>query len=283
MFAASAAALALMAGAQPAAPVEVARLGFGSEFGALVAGPDGGAWVHIDRSTGSLLEGDGGGLWDDAIGRAGADNRFRRTAVDGPLLPEGAALGPDGQVWFNRGRSIFRSDTAGIVTETALSEEVGDIAATGPDGTLWSADGRPATLFRIDAKGTVTKAPLALPACELEGSYGEMKAAADGAGWIVDNACNRLIRVAPDGTPSVVALTIDDRPRALAADATGGIWFAQYNLPSGVGHVDAAGTVRRFPVPMRRGVVTGIAATPDGGAYLAFGRCVLGRPRRTAR
>src|SRR3954447_20375354 len=102
MFAASAAALALAFGGQPAAPVEVARLGLGSSFGALIAGPDGGAWAEIDRSVLGSAE-SSRGQWDDAIGHASADHRFRRTAVDGPLFISAAALGPDGQAWFGLG------------------------------------------------------------------------------------------------------------------------------------------------------------------------------------
>ena len=75
--------------------------------------------MHIDRPTGaSLLRMTAWPVGRRDRARGAADNRFRRIAVDGPLLSDGA-LGPDGRLWFNRGRSMFRSDTAGAVTETS--------------------------------------------------------------------------------------------------------------------------------------------------------------------
>jgi streptogramin lyase len=273
VLAAGAAALALLA----SAPVEVARAGFGSSFGALVASPDGGAWVQIDRSTRALLE-NRLGRYDDAIGRAGADHRFRSAASDGPLLGAAGTLGPDGQAWFSGGLTLIRSDVEGTVTRTALSEGLPGIGAVGPDGSLWAADDRTGTLFSVTAQGAVTKAPLRLPPCELHAIFADMRTAADGAVWIADAGCRRLVRLGPDGTPAKIVPTLDDAPSRLAADATGGMWFTQtFESSRGVGHVDATGTIERFALPEGRDVVTGIAATGDGGAYLAFGRCALGR------
>ena len=104
-----------------------------------------------------------------------------------------------------------------------------------------------------------------------------MTAAADGAVWLVDDLCRRLVRFAPDGSASTVALTVDDRVAHLAPDRAGGVWFAQQGDPYGVGHVDAAGTLRRWRLPSGRGPVLGIAVAQDGVAHLAFGRCELGR------
>ena len=84
------------ASAQPPAPVEVGRLGLGSAFGELIGGPDGGVWMRIDRS---LVGQKPSGLWDDAIGHATTDDRFRRVTVEGPVFGGRAALGPDGQAW----------------------------------------------------------------------------------------------------------------------------------------------------------------------------------------
>ena len=69
--------------------VEVGRVGLGSELGSLVTGPDGGAWVRVDRFTAAL--GPAARTHnDDAIGRATPDNRFRITAVDGSAEPRAA-------------------------------------------------------------------------------------------------------------------------------------------------------------------------------------------------
>jgi len=85
-----------------------------------------------------------------------------------------------------------------------------------------------------------------------------------------------VLRIAPGGAVSTIALAGTDRPGNLVADATGGMWFGHYAEPLGVGHVDAAGTLKRWPLPGGRRA-TGIAVAPDGAAHLAFGRCELGR------
>ena len=84
--------------------VEVGHVGLGSELGSLVTGPDGGAWVRVDRFAAGLDRGDH--THDDAIGRATPDNRFRVTAIEGTLSLGRAALGPDGQAWYQGGLSI---------------------------------------------------------------------------------------------------------------------------------------------------------------------------------
>ena len=56
----------------------VAHVALGTTLGAVIAGPDGGAWVRIQRRDGA------------AIGRATPDRTFRTTAVEDPLsdVPE---------------------------------------------------------------------------------------------------------------------------------------------------------------------------------------------------
>src|SRR4051794_10203974 len=170
--------LVLLSMAAPARAEDVARLPLGSEFGDLIAAPDGGAWVHVDRRTLSYTQ--GYGEPDDAIGRASADDRFVQTPVGRSL--SGGVLGFDGQAWFAVGETLFRSDTAGTVSRRALSEPVGGSLTPGPDGTMWS----PATipqpvLQRIDAQGKVTSTPLSLPACERPAGFDEARTASDGA------------------------------------------------------------------------------------------------------
>ena len=84
-----------------------------------------------------------------------------------------------------------------------------------------------------------------------------MVRAADGAMWIGDFGCDRLLRVTPERTTAMRVPRVTFA--ALAADASGGVWFSR---DGGVGHVDAAGAVRSFALPL--GSPSAIAAGADG-------------------
>jgi streptogramin lyase len=260
-----AAALAIAAGiAAPAQAADVARVPLGSALSTLVAGSDGGAWVRIERRNGS------------AIGRAAPDGSFKITPVDVPLS-DNAALGPDGQAWFTAGGNVLRSDAAGRVTRFQFDSRLGDVSVTGADGTLWSAGED--VLARVTPQGTVSEAALSLPKCREQVQFRDMARASDGAAWIADSGCSRLIRIAPDGTPAVFALRDDEAPYVLAPDAAGGVWFAQVGTPVRIGHADVTGTITRLRPSSKHGAVTDVAVGPDGSAWFAFAACALGRVR----
>jgi streptogramin lyase len=254
--------LAIFAGSARAD--DVAQVALGSEIESLVTGPDGGAWISIQRRSGH------------AIGRAGPAGGFRTTAVE-DNLSGGATLGPDGQAWFSGflGR-LVRADAAGTISSFAPTEDSIEALATGPDGTLWTAAGDARRITRVRPDGVATTTPLALPSCRIERTFTEMQRASDGAVWIADIGCGRVIRVAPDGSRRVFSLGIEESPDALAADGAGGMWFSERSDQI-VGHVAADGTVTRATVPDERGSATDVAAAPDGSAWFAFDRCFLGR------
>src|SRR4051794_6355500 len=177
--------LTLLAGA-PAQAADVTHVRLGSGIDALIAGPDGGAWVRITRSRGV------------ALGRAFPDGRFV-TMRSAALAGSGSALGPDGQAWFGAGQRTFaRMDAAGRVTTLALAgESVGSALATGPDGTLWAATSESEAIAHISPQGTTTYTPTRFPEC-LEGPNPEvMVRASDGAMWLADPVCDRLLRISP--------------------------------------------------------------------------------------
>ena len=116
--------------APPAAATDVTRMRLGSSLEDLIAGPDGGAWVRIQRGTRA------------ALGRVSPDGRFVTAAVDDSVDDAGGALGPDGQAWFTSGlRQLVRMNAAGQVSIVGIPERgdaIDDDLAAGPDGTLWA-------------------------------------------------------------------------------------------------------------------------------------------------
>jgi virginiamycin B lyase len=256
-------ALAVAAGiAAPAQAADVAQVPLGSSLSTLLPSADGGAWVRIERRSGA------------AIGRALPGGGFKVSAAEVPLS-DNATVGPDGQAWFSALRTVVRSDVAGALTRLELDSRLGDVSATGADGTLWSVSED--ELARVTPQGAVSATALALPKCREQVQFRDMERASDGAAWIADSGCSRLIRIAPDGTPQTFALRDDEAPYALAPDAAGGVWFAQVGTPVRIGHADAAGTITRLRPSSKHGSVTDVAVGPDGSAWFAFGACALGR------
>ena len=251
--------------AAPAHARDVARVPLGSNIESLVAGPDGGAWVGIS------------GPLRDSVGRALPGGGYRTSASE-HRLAGGVALGPDGQAWFTASDLLVRADGAGSLSLTgpfdAIDDFFGPGVATGPDGTLWAITHAEAhRLVRISPQGTATAAPLRPEGCTTQLPYEELVRAADGAVWAATVGCERLVRIAPDGRPSVFR-TGGDAPERLAADAAGGVWYAASSIRGFGGHVDAAGRASRIVSDER---ATDVAVAPDGGVWFALGRCAIAR------
>src|SRR5689334_13873802 len=146
-------ALTLLASA-PAQAADVTHVALGSSIDALVAGPDGGAWVRIVRPH------------RVALGRAFADGRFV-TARSDALPGLGSALGPDGAAWFPSGITTYaRMDGAGSVSAVAVEGPALDfILAIGPDATLWAPATSDGKIAHITPQGTATFTPTHYPKC----------------------------------------------------------------------------------------------------------------------
>lgn len=256
MRTAAIAGLALAWMSSPAQAQDVARVGLGSTLGELIAAPDGGAWIGIDRGRG-----------DSAIGRAKPEGAFTTTRVSGNVGH--GTLGPDGLAWFTTGgRALLRVGTDGAVARVPTTRYVAGPLATGADGAFWSQVDL--GLARVSTEGKVTRLPDDAEACE-SGLVVAMERASDGAMWIAENGCERVMRITSAGTTRVSMPGVD--VTELAADAAGGVWFAGDG--GEIGQVSATGTVTRDDV--RAGAALDIAVAPDGGAWLATGSCRLAR------
>lgn len=249
--------------AAPASATEVPHVTFGSEITLLVAAPEGGAWVRVVRDGRR-----------NAVGRASADGRFRTTAV-GEML-DGVAIGPDGAAWFGGlRRTVFRAGDDGTVTTGAAlpasTPILDNVFATAPDGRLWATTVSPTTFAQITPAGAVTVTTEAVPACERDPKFVALERAADGALWLADVLCHRLLRRSPAGAWTQIVLP-DQDPEGLAADATGGVWYIASDI---VGHVDAAGAVAPLVLPDDFAEPVDVSVAPDGSAWFATGSCSL--------
>ena len=128
---------------------------------------------------------------------------------------------------------------------------------------------------RSHAQGAVTLTTGAARVRPRRPSSSGFERAADGAMWMADKGCNRLVRAhRRRGT----RIALGRRRRGVAPDARGGMWFAA--APTRVGHVDAGGTVRTLDARGARHAID-VAVAPDGSAWFAPGSC--GLPRAAGR
>ena len=242
--------------APPAHAGEVGRIPLDRIMYDLVADPAGGAWAlhtkDFQRTEVTRLD-------------AGRPTRLS-TAVRG--LPGGAAVGPDGNLWFDVRERVHRVDREArrsVVTRFLGAESIEPALAAGPDGTMWAATNVNRRIARITTAGVVSGSPFPAPPCDEGTEVTDIARAADGAMWIADADCRRLVRVSVEGAASVVPLG-ELEPAQLEPDPAGGVWFLADGV---VGH---SGGARHTVDNVRE-----IGVTSDGTVLLADGTCTLKR------
>jgi streptogramin lyase len=192
--------------------------------------------------------------------------------------PIGIAAGPDGNVWFTN----FISDEIGSITPSgtiamfplATGTEPAGIAA-GADGNLWFCENFANQIGRITPSGAVTEFPVPNPL--LTGGPGYITAGPDGALWFTvssggevgSSTAGFIGRVTTDGQFTEFSpLNLTAGPQQIVAGADGNLWFS---LPfSGrIGRISTSGTVEEFLLPTPSMFALALAASPDGGVWVA--------------
>ena len=258
----------LLCGSAQAA--DTLRLGLTSTLRQVIPGPDGGAWAGVYSYEHSRII------------RVMPQGALRPTPVE-YLAGGDGGLGPDNQAWFLEGRGVTRIDAAGTKTAIPLENVPFGQLATGPDGNAWLTGND--VILRVAPDGATSPMPLTVPNCPEFRPFA-LTRASDGAMWFSDR-CG-LVRLAPGGTPTVVADSRRVWARKLVGDQQGGVWFSTDHAPGG-GHVAASGRVTPLKSKDPFGMQD-VAVAPDGSAWFAGGKCTLSRasadgtltPQRTA-
>jgi hypothetical protein len=243
----------------------VAQLSLDKRINSFVVAPDGTAWMGI------------GGLRGDAeIGHVSGNGHFSTIPIstsskDAPGFGAGAAVGPSGEVWLGAlGGWLYRVASGhqavgigpirGANTDAAL--------AVGEDGTLWDAFDV-ADVFHIAANGTHWETLTDAAPCASPFAFSAARAT-DGAMWIADDECDRLLRLAPDGTTTTIGLP-NTGGLTVSATLDGGVWFASQS-DGLVGSAMADGALASFRSLYSPN--SGLATAPDGSAwYSSDGEC----------
>jgi hypothetical protein len=244
---------------------DTTSLPIGSDISSLAVASNGAAWVGVR------------GAQERGVGHASEDGIFHLTPVAeaGPdsLFGLSATIGSDGDAYFSGPHhEIFRAAPRGgvVVLGPFPGEQTFQPVAEGPDDTVWLAGGTEQILHvRPDATSYTTPfaAPIRGAVCDYA-NYQSMVQATDGAMWLSDVDCDRVVRISTAGTASVYRFGRFDSPFNLAPAPDGGVYFTDL---AGVGHISRTGQVARHEL---RGGAGAIALAPDGTAWFSTdGNC----------
>jgi streptogramin lyase len=186
--------------------------------------------------------------------------------IGSAALPEGIALGSDGNLWFaeSTGR-IGKMTPSGTVTEFStptVGSAPQDVTA-GPDGNLWFTETSGNRIGRITTAGVITEFPVLTAS---SGPYG-IAAGPDGALWFTESQASRVGRIATDGTVTEFPLpTANSMPHFIASGSDGNLWITEYSTDK-IARVTTGGAVTEFPIATANASPEGIAAGADGNLW----------------
>ena len=162
-------------------------------------------------------------------------------------MPNGVALGPDGNVWFTEcaGR-IGRITTSGVITEYSsglLSPSLPGGIVEGPDKNLWFADNE-GRIGKSTTAGTITEYTAGF---ESDADPADITVGPDDNLWFTEAYADRIGKITTAGTVTeyTAGMTASSRPLQITKGPDGNLWFAE--LCSGaIGKVTTAGTITEY-------------------------------------
>ncbi len=248
----------------PAGNVTEFTVGTPGELGTqpsdIVAGPDGSLWFTQSNTN--------------QIGRitpAGDVSEF--TLPPGDSLPQGLAVGTDGNLWFAAGATVIgRMTPAGTIAtfHTPTADSAPTYLAAGPDGNIWFTEQAGNQIGRITPSGTVTEFPLPSPGSQPLG----ITAGPDGNVWFTESGAGhanlrKIGRITPSGTITEFPVPAGTGAGpSIAAGPDGNLWFTD-PVGNGVGRITPSGTITNYSIPTTTSGPWGIAAGPDGNIWFA--------------
>jgi streptogramin lyase len=207
--------------------------------------------------------------------------------------PSGAALGPDGNVWFaaqaNPGR-IAKVTPAGAVTELTggVTPSLAPNASpanlvTGPDGNVWvTGFGDPGRIWKVTPAGVVTEVATGgqTPGFSFNRQPTGITVGPDGNLWFVEIGSPGIVaKITTSGVVTEVAtggqtagFSANGQPRGIARGPDGNLWVTEFAAPGRIARITPAGVVSEFtggvtPGFSSNGGPLDIKAGPDGNLW----------------
>lgn len=183
----------------------------------------------------------------------------------GARQPGAAAIGPDGALWFLDHQAAFldRYQPSGALSAYPIPAPARAMVA-GPDGALWFTE--PNAIGSLTTAGRLDIYPLPAGEADLQG----IAVAQDGAVWFAEQGNTAIGRLDARGHYSEYqtgTFPAALRPRAVAVDHTGDVWFSTLGQPLMVGKLTPSGRFTFYPV--------GSSADPTSAA-VALGPIAVG-------
>jgi virginiamycin B lyase len=234
------------------------------------------------------------------------------TEFPSPVGGSSITAGPDGNLWFTGGQTIWSMTTAGVLGPSFLvplptNGYPGLRGITvGPDGAFWF--GGYAYVGRMTTKGAVTEYPArispggklatgsdgalwftaygiveritttgSLTTFRSNGNNGSITAGPDGALWFTKSGPAQIARITTSGIISLFNLPVVDAVvTGIAAGPDGALWFIG-GVPNAIGRITTAGHITEFPLPTPAAGANSMVAGPDGAMWFTEGANRIGR------
>ncbi|HEY2798766.1 MAG TPA: S-layer homology domain-containing protein [Thermoanaerobaculia bacterium] len=188
--------------------------------------------------------------------------------LPGGSLPEDAATGSDGNVWFVDVNKIGRITPAGVVTKFTIPSAGAfpQGIASGPDGALWFSENSANKIGRITTAGAFTdEFPVPTSASAPQG----IAAGPDGALWFTEFNADKIGRSTLSGAMTEHPVpTAGGEPMRIAAGSDGNLWFTERGKNK-IGRLTPGGVFDEFPIPTANVYPEGITAGADGSLWFA--------------
>ncbi len=186
--------------------------------------------------------------------------------LDDTVIPEDAATGSDGNVWFlDLTNKVGRITPSGVATEFPVpsASAFPQGIAAGPDGALWFTENSANKIGRITTSGSFLEFPVTTAASAPQG----IAPGPDGALWFTEFNANKIGRITTSGSVTERAVpTASGGPMRIATGSDGNLWFTEFGKNQ-IGRLTPGGAIDEFPIPTANADPEGIAAGADGNLW----------------
>ncbi|MBV9060750.1 MAG: SMP-30/gluconolactonase/LRE family protein, partial [Pseudonocardiales bacterium] len=220
------------------------------------------------------------------------------TTIPIPATAGAIADGPDGNLWFTAGSSVYRMRPTAPYTLTSYpvtqGSGVGQLT-TGPDGNLWvliENDGHGGSYIArlTPATGKFTYFDYHPDTAQSYSGIASITAGPDHSLWIAGGGVNTIITLKTTGSDTAIQNSLHDFdlptphsiPAGITQDAHGNIWFTEKGITRAVATITPSGHITEFPLPAancpqsdffglpgRACQPSGITLGPDGKLWIA--------------